>query len=185
MAQVSFLSFITKLEKRERVILYITLTVLVLVLLDRVVLSQIFSRIHRLDRKISDQEERIRNSLIITTQEDRILKEWAFYKPYLSVTDTEEKEITTFLKEVENYAKDSSVYLVDIKPAGKKEQGMTRQYFLKLQFEGLMEQVFNFFYVIENSKELLKIDTYQIQPKSEKSSIVTCSMSVSKTIIPK
>ena len=86
---------------------------------------------------------------------------------------------------VKNYAKDSSVYLVDIKPSGKKEQGMTRQYFLKLQFEGLMEQVFNFFYVIENSKELLKIDTYQIQPKTENSSIVTCSMSVSKTIIPK
>lgn len=185
MSQASVLSFVTKLEKRERMILYVTLTVVVLVFLDRVVLSQIFLRIHRLDRKISEQEERIRNSLIITTQEDRILKEWAFYKPYLSVADTEEKEITTFLKEVENYAKDSAVYLVDIKPSGKKEQGMTRQYFLKLQFEGLMEQVFNFFYVIENSKELLNIDTYQIQPKTENSSIVTCSMSVSKTIIPK
>lgn len=179
------LTFINKLEKRERTILYITVGIVAVMLLDRFVLSQISSKLEDLTTQIHSEEERIRNSLIISTQEERIRKEMADYAPYFSVPDSEEKEVTTFLKDVENFAKDSSVYLLDIKPSGKKDLGKTRQYFLKLEFEAVMDQVLNFFYVIENSKQLLQVEEYQIQPKSEGSSIVTCSMSVSKIIIPK
>ena len=94
-----------------------------------------------------------------------------------------EKEVTAFLKEVENIAKKSSVYLVDIKPAGKNVDGVSTRYFVKLNFEAQMEQVFNFFHSITNSKQLLKIEGYQINPKTEGTSVVRCSASVSKAII--
>ncbi len=186
MIRIPLISHISRLQKRERVIFYVTAGIILLMLLDRFVLSQILEKIHQMDRRIRSQEEAIRNSIVITTQEERIIAESKIYAPYFSDPESEEKEINIFLKEIENYAKDSSVYLVDIKPSGKKEKGLSRQYFLKLEFEALMEQVFNFLYVIENSgKKILTIESYQIAPKTTGSSIVTCSMSISKVIVPK
>lgn len=185
MAKLPLLSIISRLGKRERVIFYVTAGIISLLVLDRTVVSQIWTRREQMDQKIKAQEELIRSSLIIATQEEKILKESKYYAPYFSEPESEEKEITAFLKEVENYAKDSSVYVVDIKPSGKKQRdASSTQYFLKMEFEALMDQLLHFFFVVENTHGLLKIEDYQIQPKTEGSSIVSCTLSISKTIIP-
>jgi len=180
----SIVSFVSRLSKRERTIFYATVFVIGIVLLDRLMLSPILSKIEELNDTINLQEDAVEQSLLIVTQEKRIEGEAKRYVPYLSKPQTEEKEITAFLKEVENIAKKSSVYLIDIKPAGQEVDGVSTQYFVKLNFEAQMEQVFNFFYSITHFEQLLKIEGYQIKPKSEGSSIVTCSTSISKAIIP-
>ena len=181
----SIVSFVSRLSKRERTIFYATVFVISLVLLDRLVLSPILSKINELDTTIRSEEEAIKQSLLIVTQEDRIATESKQYVSYLSEPQGEEKELTAFLKEVENIAKKSSVYLVDIKPAGSNVDGIATRYFVKLNFEAQMEQVLHFFYSITNHEQLLKIEAYEISPKSEGGSVVTCSTSISKAIIPK
>ena len=116
-------------------------------------------------------------------QEKRIKGESKQYASFLSKPETEEKEVTKFLKEVENIAKQSSVYLVDIKPAGKDVDGVATRYFVKLNFEAQMEQIINFFHSITNFKNLLKIEGYEIMPKAEGTSVVTCSASISKAVM--
>lgn len=180
----SLLAFISKLSNRERMIFYVTLAVIGAVFLDRLILAPIISKIGELKETIVLEEEQIEQSLLIVMQEDRIKKEIARYAPYLSQPEIEEKEVTTFLKEVENIAKQSSVYLVDVKPAGKKVEGVARKYFVKLNFEAQMEQTMNFFYNISSRDQLLGIESYDITPKTEGASVVTCSVSISKTIIP-
>jgi hypothetical protein len=180
----SILSSISRLSKRERTILYATLFVVGLVLLDRLMLSPILSKIQALNETISLQEDTIEQSLLIVMQEERIEGESKQYVSYLSQPQGEEKEVTAFLKEVENVAKKSAVYLIDIKPAGKDVDGVSSRYFVKLNFEAQMEQVFNFFHNITNSQQLLKIEGYEINPKTEGTSVVTCSTSISKAIIP-
>ncbi len=56
MAQFPLLSFISRLEKRERIILYVTAVIVSFMLLDRFVVSQILSKMSQLDKKIEDQE---------------------------------------------------------------------------------------------------------------------------------
>jgi len=73
--------------------------------------------------------------------------------------------------------------LTDIKSSRKNVEGTVVHYFVKLNFEAQMEQVFNFFYNITIFDQLIKIEDYQIRPKSEGSSIIVCSISISKTII--
>jgi hypothetical protein len=177
-------SYISRLSKRERMIFYATIFVIGLGLLDRLVLSPILAKIQELDETISIQEDAIEQSLLIVMQEKRIEGESKQYVSYLSEPEGEEKAVTAFLKEVENTAKKSSVYLIDIKPAGKNVDGVSTRYFVKLNFEAQMEQVFNFFHSITNSKDLLKIESYEINPKTEGTSVVTCSTSISKAIIP-
>lgn len=185
MAIKSIVSFVSRLSGRERTIFYATVFIVGAFLLDRMVLSPIFSKIKQLDEAIRLQEEAVEQSLVIVTQEKRIKTESDRYASYLSEPQTEEKEITAFLKEIENIAKRSSVYLIDIKPSGKDVDGVSTRYFVKLSFEAQMEHVFRFFYNIASVKQLIRIEGYQIAPKSKGSSVVVCGASISKVIIPK
>ena len=146
-------------------------------------LSPILARIDYLNESIRSQKKSIEDGLLMVTQEEKIKGESGRYDSYLSDPQAEEKEITAFLQEVENIAKKSSVYLIDIKPAGKDVDGTSTRYFVKLDFEAQMEQVFHFFYAVTQFERLIKIEGYQIKPKTEGSSIVMCSMSISKAVI--
>lgn len=180
----SIVAFVAQLSKRERTIFYVTVFFVGIVLLDRVMLSPILSKIEGLDEMIQTQEAAIKQSLLIVTQEERIEGESSRYSPYLSKPQAEKKEMTMFLKEVETIAKETSIYLIDIKHAGKDVDGLATRYFVKLNFEAQMEQTLHFFYKVAKFQKLVNLESYQIKPKSEGLSVVTCSASISKTIIP-
>jgi Tfp pilus assembly protein PilO len=92
--------------------------------------------------------------------------------------------MVSLLKEIESFANKSSVYLVDMKPAGLKPSDSSKKYLISLNCEAQMEQLSDFMYNIENSNKLLTIEKYQISPKSKESSVVRCSMSIAKIIMP-
>jgi pyridoxal/pyridoxine/pyridoxamine kinase len=131
-----------------------------------------------------ERETAIRRNAHVVIQKDRILSEVAKYNSFLSSAKSEDEEATSFLKEIENLANKSSVYLIDMKPAGVKDLGSSKRYLLNLNCEAQMEQLTDFMYNIENSNKLLAIDKYQISPKSKESSIAKCSISISKIVIP-
>lgn len=185
MIKLPLVDFVARLSKREKIIFYSTAVVIGLVLLDYLVVSPVLTKMNDLDGEIKDKEIAIRNSLTILLHEKQINRERSKYLSSLNQPGSEEEEVTSFLKEVENIAKESSVYLVDIKPAGKPEKTAQKQYFLELSFEGQMEQVLSFFYNIKTSNQLIKIERYQIAPKTEGSDIIAGSLSISKLIISK
>jgi len=182
--QIKFLiSFISKLSPRERIVFYATIGVVSMVLLDRMMVTPILNKINSLSEAIRSTEEEIEQSLIIVTQEKKIEGEASQHSSYLSKPEAEEKVITAFLKEIETLAKKSSVYLVDIKSSGRNVDGEVVKHFVKLNFEAQMEEIINFFYNVTTLEQLVKIEGYQVRPKSEGSSIIVCSISISKTVI--
>jgi Tfp pilus assembly protein PilO len=185
MKKISIASFLSRLSQHERFVFYGAAFIVGVALLDQLILSPILSKINRLNEDITIFKETVQKNIVIISQEERILEERKHYAPYLSRPQSEEKEVTTFLKEIETEAKDSSVYLVDIRPSGQTEEGSSKQYFLEIEFEAQLEQVLRFFHAIETADKLFKIERYRIRPKTEGSRIAACSASVSKTIIPK
>jgi len=137
-----------------------------------------------LDKEVLEKTTGIEKNLRILAQKDRIVAESSKYSPFLSSPNTEEEEITSILKEIETLANKSSVYLVDMKPAGLKTSGLSKKYMINLSCEAQMEQLFEFMYNIENSDLLLLIERYQIGPKSAESSVAKCGMSVVKIVAP-
>jgi hypothetical protein len=160
------------------------MAVLGLGFMDKLILSPLLHKITNLTEAIGQQEEEIKQGLIITSEEKRIEEETRVYKSYLSAPKTEEKAITEFLKEVENIAKQSAVYLIDMKPTTKSEDATSTKYFVRLNFEAQMEQVMNFFYQVSIFQQLIKVEEFQLRPKTEGSSIIFCDMSISKAIVP-
>jgi len=174
----------TRLSKREQFILYAAVFFISMALLDRAIVEPIFSRMQSIDKEIQEKESAIRRSVHVLAQKDRISSEITKYSSFLSTAKTEEEEMTSLLKEIENLANKSSIYLIDMKPAAIKDLGSSKKYLINLNCEAQMEQITDFMYNIENSSKLFTIDKYQISPKSKETSVAKCSISISKIVIP-
>lgn len=180
----TFYAFMARLSKKEKIIFYAAIFFVSLALLDCLIVSPVHSKIKSLDEKIKEKESGVKKKLHISARKDKIASEIIHYDSFLSSAKSEEEEMTSLLKEIESLANKTSVYLVDMKPAGLKDKGEFRRYSINLNCEAQMEQLIDFMYNIENSNKLFSIEKYQIGPKSKESSIVKCSMSVVRVVIP-
>jgi len=175
-----FSVFLSRLSKREKIVFYAAATFIGLVMLDRLVIGPISGKIRSLNQEIQAKETAIKNGMRIIAQKDRITLESKKYKPFMMGVRSQDEENTALLKEIENLASKSSVYLLDMKPAGIKTLGSSIRFTINVSCEGQMEQIAEFMYNIENSQNLLTIDKFEINPKTRESTIAQCSLTVSK-----
>jgi Tfp pilus assembly protein PilO len=173
-------NFLAKMSKREKTVMYVTVFVISMTLLDLLVIAPIFQKMASLDADIKEKEASIKRNMRILSQKDKIVSESAKYTAFLSEARPEEEEMTIILKEIEDLANKCSVYLIDMKPGGTKKAGSSKKYVINLTCEAQMEQLTEFMYEIESSEHLLMIEKYQISPKSSESSVAQCGMSISK-----
>jgi hypothetical protein len=180
-----FNKFLSRLSKREKLILYAAAFFLALTVIDRAVIHPVYSKIKTLNEQIDAKEAGIIQDLRVLSQKEKILSETAKYASFMGTTQPEEEAVTGLLKEIESIANKSSLYIVDMKPAGQKtEKDNTKKYLVNLNCEGQMEQIMGFMYNIENSNTLLSIEKYQISPKSRESSLAQSSITISKAVMP-
>jgi Tfp pilus assembly protein PilO len=183
--QLKFLAgFFSRLSKREKSVFYAAVFFVALVIVDRALVYPVISKIRSLDKEIEDRELEIKKTRRVLAQKERIISERSRYVNYLSKPKSEDEEVTAILKEIEKIAADTSVYLVDMKPAGVKASGETVRYNVNVNFEGQMQHVVDFMYDIENSTKMLKIERFEITPKSRESSVAKCNLAIAKMIIP-
>lgn len=176
--------FLSHLSRRERIALYAAVFFLSLTLIDRMMISPISGKLKTLDNEIKKKRQGIAQAMRIVSQKERISQAGAQMAAYKTDQRAGEEEMTSLLKEIESMANKSSVYLIDLKPAGTKRSGLSKRYLISLNCEAQMEQLVDFMYSIENSNKLLTIEKYQISPKSKESTVAKCSMSLSKLSLP-
>jgi DNA-binding transcriptional regulator WhiA len=155
-----------------------------LLVLQKAIIAPISSSLRSLDKEITDKEAQIKNDINLISHKDRIQSETKTYLSYVTAPATEEEATTALLKDLEVVANKAGVYLVDIKPAGSKEIEEAKKYLITLTCEGKMEQITDFLYAIESSAKLLKVERYQISPKSKDSTSAQANMTVSQAVLP-
>ncbi|MCK4248849.1 MAG: hypothetical protein KAX15_03635 [Candidatus Omnitrophica bacterium] len=188
--------FFSRLSDREKTILYITIFIISIVFLDQMILSPIMTKMSQLSKDIDFQEETIKRNLTILARKDKIVEEQNKYSPYLVARrKSDEEEDRSFSLELQALAKDT-IDLIDIRSSGINKIGLlSRQYVIDLNFEAEMKYIFQFLYKIENSDKLYSVEKYNIRSKpdmsmeeddeEEEPNVLTCSISISKVIIPK
>ena len=174
----------SRLSKRERLVLYAASFFIALVLLDRLVMGPILFKIKSLNQEIQSQKSFIKRNLHILAQKERIRKEVNIYASYVTAAQSQEEETVFLLKEIEEIANESSVYVIDIKSAGFEKEGILKKYLVKINCEAQMEQLIHFFYDVESSNKLLQIEKYDMRPKTEGSSVLRCALSISQVVMP-
>ncbi|MCM8800047.1 MAG: type 4a pilus biogenesis protein PilO [Candidatus Omnitrophica bacterium] len=174
--------FLNNLSPREKKIFYIALFILGSVFIDRLVISPIIYRMQTLTKEIEEKESSIRRYLQIISQKDRVKQQINKLSIFFENLKPSEDDTTSILKELERLANKSGVYIVDIKPAGLRQEGNFKKYVINLSCEVQMEQLVEFMYNIESSHKLLTIERYQISPKSKETSIASCTMTITKLV---
>ena len=172
------------MSKREKMVFYAAALVISLVFLDRLMLGPILSKIQYLDEQVKQEETTVKNILRFMSQKDKIMREVQKYESVSSTSRSQEEDISLLLKEIENIAGKSSVYIVDIKPKGMQTGEFYNQYIVDVSCEAQMEQLLAFMYAVETSVKMLKIDKYSITPKTRGSRTTVCRMTISKLIMP-
>jgi hypothetical protein len=176
------ISFLSRLNKREKLVFYCTAGVVALVLLDRIIVGPIFSKIRLLDERIKIERELIRKNARIVAEKDRIAHAVQAVSAYSRTAKTQEEEIAFLLGEVEKLARKASLYIGDMKPMGVQEDAVSRKYSVDLNCEAQMDQVVNFMYDIENAPMLFLVESFNVSPKSKDSSIAKVNMRISNVI---
>jgi len=175
--------FYAKRSKGEKRILFATFLVLGFAFVDRVIILPIMTSLSSLSQSIQEQEMAIKKSMSVLLHKDGILAESREYMAYSVEAKNPEEEMVGLLREVESVAEKSGVSLIFVKPGQVKDEQGIKKYYSNLECEAPMEQVVTFFHEVESSTKLLKIEKYQIQPKSKDSSIARCTVSVYKTVL--
>ncbi|MBN3039080.1 MAG: hypothetical protein JW869_06695 [Candidatus Omnitrophica bacterium] len=174
----------SKISKREKSIIYVVIFMFSAVLLYILVVNPILSKIAALDGEIENQETRIEKNLRILSRKEVIEKEIDYYSSYVMRAKSEQQETVGFLQEMEEMANKSSLYVIDIKAAGLEEGELLNKYLIRLNCEAQIEQITNFFYDVESSKKLLRIEEYDLRPKTAGSSVIKCTITISKAVLP-
>ena len=174
---------LSRLSKRERYILYITVVVIVSILFDKVVLSPITERLNKLNGEIFIQEKKLEKSLRILAQEELITSEYKEYTQFIRQSRSDKEEIAELLSEIEKIASKTPISLADIKPGKIEKVGHYRKYTVKIETESEMDHLANFIYQLELSPRLLRVKDFYLTPKKKGSPVLKVRMTITETLI--
>lgn len=174
-----------KINKREKILAYIIIGLVVFFVGDKVLLSGIRGGMNSLKNRIKTEESKLRTGIEIQKRKDTILGEYKGYQAFLKQEKLSEVDIfARFLKELENIARESRVSILSLNPQNKiEESDGYRKYTADLRVETNIEQLYDFLYRIQNSSLLIRINKMSVIPKDESGTILRFEASISIAIL--
>lgn len=176
--------FLKHLSRRERGILYLAIIVIIGVLSYITVIEPLWKRWQDLNNSISSKEIKLLKNLKILAQRDIIARLYDKYAENIRMKGSVEEETAVILREIENIARTSNIYITDIKPQKVKDMEFYKEYYVELESEGDISGLARFIYELQNSKQILKVKYLRLNPKGEAADVLKGYMVVTKILIP-
>lgn len=154
------------LAKREKIILYTTIGIIVLSIIFNLLLSPVLSANDKLNKEISLVRARLKKYLVLLSQRDYIRKQYSQFSEELKSFTRDADTSVSALSELENLAKAADIRIIDIRPQAAKGSGLYKEALIDLRAEGTIENYLKFIYTTENSLLLLKIKKMQLNAKA-------------------
>ena len=161
-----------KLAKRERLVLYFTLALFSIMLLERIVFKPLAGRLALLDREIEIQKMKLLKAKATAGGKEQILKDYNDLSPYLKLKGSDEEVMSEFLKEIEKLARESSVSLSEIKPRSTETKENFKEYAVEVRTEATMPQISDFLYRLDNSVLLLRVQKLSLKARDDTSDVL-------------
>ena len=176
--------FISGLSPKEKKILFAAALFALVALFDRLLVGPSLGRLHDIDDSIVKEEDSLQQNIRFLAHRDKIIKEAAVFKDFFSKdVKTEEEVIAGFLRKIETIASESQVETSKITPAGQDYQKDHLKYYVSLDCSGKFENITNFIYAVNNSRELLKVEKINLLGNTRDAEKVQANLTISKMII--
>jgi hypothetical protein len=169
------------LNKRERVVLYLTLAVVAISIFFNFLIEPTMKRNFLLNQEIRLNTIKLGKYLKVIHQKKELKPESNQPTSYPVNEDFKKDSLIAALAELENIAKSCGVRILDIRPQSDKESGAYRQNIIEFRTEAQMQDYLKFIYDIESSLFLFRIKRMQINSRPN-SPILEGSFSISQIL---
>jgi hypothetical protein len=154
------------LNKRERGILYLAVSVFLIAVCFNFFISPLLSRNALLNKEINVARAKLKRYLRLLNQKEQIKNK---YTGKLNMPEgLAENPLALTLAELDSLAKDTNIRIIDIRPQAAARK---KEVVIDLRAEGTLDGFMKFIYDVETSLALLQIKRLQFSSKPETASL--------------
>ena len=170
-----------RLAPRQRRIVFIVGSVLIVWALDAAALRPLRRQLHHLRGEVHDAEQRLRDAVAAQGQEKGVSEAFAAYEPYVKPAGSSESELAGVLSEVESAVRQAGVVLLSLKPASGRPAPTTNTVSVTVEGESSPSQFVQVLDLIQRSPRLLKVVELTVRVTEAKT--LRSSMVISKLLL--
>ncbi|MBN1869284.1 MAG: type 4a pilus biogenesis protein PilO [Candidatus Omnitrophica bacterium] len=175
--------FWDKLSNKEKLGLSLALAVMAIALLDRLVFSPIRSRFQRINKAIKINEKQLAHDLRNVRQEGQITRQFEKYVEYVQRSGSDEEEVAKILGEIESLARQSAIYLANMKPQTPKEIDFYKEYAVEIDAEGEIGSLISFLHHLNMSTQLLRVEKLRLSSNKKGDKVLKASLLVTRVLV--
>ena len=175
--------FWDKLSRKEKIGMSFALAFLIVAGLDRLIVNPIRTQFQRVDQAIKISEKKLGHDLRNVHLKDQIAKEFEKFVEYVERSGSDEEEVAKILGEIESLARQSKVYLVDVKPQAPQKVDFYKEYSVEIEAEGEIADLTTFLHHINMSAQLLRVEKLRLNAKEEENKMLKSSMLITKVLV--
>ena len=154
------------LSKRERLILYSTIGLILFSIIFNFLIAPALKRNDDLNKEIALTRLKLKKYMRLMSEKEAINARYAQFSLHAAnLTDQKRDTALSALSELENFAHDAGIRILDIRPQALKTLGAYKENNVELKTEGSMEGLLKFMYDIEHSLSLLEITRLRLALK--------------------
>lgn len=169
--------------KREKIILYLTITVIIVSLAFNFIIAPVLKRFELLNEQIEIARATLKKYILLLGKKDYIQQSYSKFSSGLNPSDAGNYTLVTTLQALEALAKESEIRIIDIRPQTPQNLPLYKEVIIDLRTEGSQEGYLKFFYTIENSLALLRINKFRLNSKPN-SKTLEANFSISQILLP-
>lgn len=175
--------FWNKLSDKEKLGLGLAFAVMAVALLDRLVVTPVRDHFRRINQEIKIKEKQLAHDLRNVHQEDTISQKFDKYVEYVQRSGSDEEEVARILGEIESLARQSDIYLANMKPQSPKEVEFYKQYAVEIDAEGEIGPLITFLHQLNTSKQLLRVEKLRLGSNRKGEKTLKASMLVTRVLL--
>ena len=167
-----------RFSKREKIILYITISIIIVGSVAYFLMPSVFAMLEKIDREVEQKTFLLRRHFELTQQGEDTFCLYERYKDRLGQEGSSEEITAGLFEKIEKLAAQFNLHIERIRPQFVKEKKGYKQAVLEVELEGNFRSIFQFINSMETSFLFVQVSSFQLVPSSRFSGQVYCSLGV-------
>lgn len=156
-----------QLQQRERLLVAGAVVVLILVALDRLVLSPWLGHADRIRDNVLRMEETLKKHSRLLSRQEGIRRDLQAYEAYFRPIIEDDLQMAALLTEVEALAQMSGIEIEEIKPFSTERNASLVRYSLDVRFECDLDSWVEFVFEIQSSFSMFSVERASLGLKED------------------
>ena len=172
----------SSLSKREKQIFLAAAIIISSSFFYRFVFEPVLKNWSELDSRIAAKKIKLQRCAKLIAGYQAGSAEYKNYAPAVNGVKSEEQELAEILSQIEEIARKSGVYPNVLKPNSVKDERLYKKFVAEAELDSAMKDLMKFFYQLENSSQMFKIESADINAKPDQKDTVKARLLISKIL---